>query len=71
MTSMFNNSAFNQNISSWDVSTVTRMQFMFSNATVFNQDLTGWSVNPNVTACNSFKNNAAWTQIPAFSNCTP
>ena len=37
-------SAFNQNISSWDVSTVTNMQYMFYSASAFNQDISSWDV---------------------------
>ena len=37
-------SDFNQDISSWDVSNVTNMGFMFAEATVFNQDISSWDV---------------------------
>ena len=37
-------SNFNQDISSWDVSNVTRMGEMFRGATSFNQDLSDWDV---------------------------
>ena len=40
--------AFNQDISSWDVSNVTNMQYMFRLAETFNQDISGWDVS-NVT----------------------
>jgi len=36
--------AFNQDISSWDVSKVTNMFGMFSGATAFNQDIGSWDV---------------------------
>ena len=39
---------FDQNISSWDVSSVTNMAGMFENAEEFNQDISGWDVS-NVT----------------------
>ena len=35
---------FNQDISSWDVSNVTDMGYMFAVATVFNQDISSWDV---------------------------
>ena len=39
--------SFNQDISDWDVSSVTNMRAMFAN-TDFNQDISGWDVS-NVT----------------------
>jgi surface protein len=38
-----NNSTFNQDISSWDVSNVTNMGYMFSSSS-FNQDIGSWDV---------------------------
>src|SRR5574344_1288535 len=43
MSSMFANSKFNGDISSWDVSNVTYMGFMFSNSK-FNGDISHWDV---------------------------
>ena len=43
-----NNTSFNQNISSWDVSSVSNMSEIFHNAYSFNQDLSNWDVS-NVT----------------------
>jgi len=48
MNSMFRDTAFNQDISGWDVSNVTTMQNMFNGASSFNQDISGWDVS-NVT----------------------
>jgi len=41
-------SAFNQDLSGWNVSNVTKMNSMFSGCSSFNQDLSGWDVS-NVT----------------------
>ncbi|MCX6753436.1 MAG: BspA family leucine-rich repeat surface protein [Candidatus Nomurabacteria bacterium] len=37
-------SAFNQNISSWDVSSVQNMSAMFENSSSFNQNISSWDV---------------------------
>ena len=44
--------AFNQNLGSWDVSSVTNMSFMFGGASAFNQDIGTWNVT-SVTEMNS------------------
>ena len=48
MSGMFSASVFNQNISGWDVSSVTNMARLFRQASVFNQDIGSWNVS-NVT----------------------
>ncbi|WP_371832637.1 BspA family leucine-rich repeat surface protein [Planktomarina sp.] len=45
---MWGQSAFNQDISKWQTSKVTRMDYMFAGATAFNQDLSKWKTS-NVT----------------------
>ena len=37
-------SSFNQDISNWDLSSVTTTKCMFINASIFNQDISGWEV---------------------------
>ena len=63
---------FNQDLSSWDVSSVTDMNSMFGGATAFNQDISSWSVD-NVTNCTSFSDNCPLTEgnTPNFTNCNP
>jgi len=71
--SMFQfNTAFNQDISSWNTSSVNNMIRMFEGATAMNQDLSGWSVN-GVTFCSKFADGAtSWTENkPPFNNCNP
>ena len=40
--SLGSGSTFNEDISRWDVSSITTMQSMFAGASEFNQDLSGW-----------------------------
>ena len=44
MTSLFEGTNFNGNISQWDVSNVTNMYAMFYNCKTFNQDISSWDV---------------------------
>ena len=59
LTSMFQgDTLFNQNISSWNTSTVSNMVSMFQGATAFNQNISSWSV-ANVTNMTSIFNGAS------------
>ena len=58
---MFKNAAgFNQDISSWVVSSGVNFDFMFQNAVAFNQDITGWIGASGASANNMFSGATAW-----------
>ena len=44
MSDLFNGLDFNGDISSWDVSNVTTMRYMFAYCKSFNQDISNWDV---------------------------
>ena len=58
--------AFNQPLDSWDVSSVTSMDYMFDGASAFNQDISGWIVS-NVTNMEYMFNNASAFNQPLDS----
>ena len=71
--------SFNQNISGWDVSSVTDMWQMFNGFQMtFNQDLSLWDVS-SVIECTAFAKVSgnsydieSWTlPKPNFTNCIP
>ena len=65
MNSMFQNAtAFNGDISSWDVSSVTDMGEMFYGAVAFNQDLSGWCVSNIASKPPGFDNQATSWVLP-------
>ena len=63
---------FNQDISSWDVSSVTNMSSTFHTANSFNQDLSSWNVDNVTIYCGGFCYGAdSWTlPKPNFTNCS-
>ncbi|MBE33036.1 hypothetical protein CL647_02785 [bacterium] len=63
--------AFNQDISNWNISNVTNMEYMFYNATSFNQDISSWNVD-NVLDCNDIFNGSGILAAykPSFTSCS-
>ena len=47
--------AFNQDISGWDVASVTDMEMMFYKASSFNHFVGGWTENSALTSTDMFK----------------
>lgn len=60
------NLLFNQPLESWDVSNVTNMYYMFTNASAFNEPLGSWDVS-NVTGMNYMFNGASAFNQPIGS----
>ena len=53
---------FNQNIGTWNVSSVTNMQGMFGGASVFNQNISTWNVSSVTNMINMFVNASSFNQ---------
>ena len=82
MSSLFNGTDFNGDISKWDVSNVTNMRSMFYKCEKFNSDISNWNVS-NVTdmtsmfnGCKSFNQDISKWDVSKvkedyfmFSNC--
>ena len=54
MSYLFEGTAFNGDISNWDVSNVTNMYAMFYNCKTFNQDISSWDVSKVTNMRNMF-----------------
>ena len=63
--------AFNADIGSWDVSSVTNMYAMFYRANAFNQDLSGWCVSLITSEPTNFDTGAtSWVLArPVWGTC--
>ena len=58
----YEESSFNDDISSWDVSSVTDMQYLFEEAFTFNQDLSYWNVSNVVNMRGMFYDAASFNE---------
>jgi surface protein len=54
--------AFNQDLSGWDVSQVTDFSRMFAGSFVFNQDLSGWDVSASFDFSGMFEDALSFNQ---------
>ena len=59
---MFRDSVFNQDIGSWNVSSVTRMDYMFYEASSFNQNIGSWDVSSVTNMSDMFRSASSFDQ---------
>lgn len=59
---MFQTSGMNRDLSSWDVSNITNMSFMFASGSAFNQDISMWDVSEVDNLDNMFFGNTVFDQ---------
>ena len=73
MTAMFDQAtSFNDNITQWDVSSVTRFPEMFAFATSFNQNISSWNVSQADNMSQMFLNSSAFNQnLCSWGNLLP
>jgi surface protein len=72
MQSMFNNALlFDQELSSWNTSSIISMTEMFYHASSFNQDISSWDVDQ-VISCSSIFNSCPISEEnkPTFTLCS-
>ena len=62
--------AFNQDLSGWDVSSVTDMSGMFRGATSYNQDISGWDVSRVLNMGSMFRGATSFNQDLSGWNVT-
>ena len=59
---MFQQTPFNQDISSWNTTNCTNMQYMFFGNTAFNQDISSWDVSNVITFNSMFSSASSFNQ---------
>jgi surface protein len=62
LNSTYDGRTFNQDISNWDTSRVTTMDFMFDNAQAFNQDISKWNTSSVTTMKQMFSSALVFNQ---------